>query len=797
MAQTPKKLVHWAVEYSKSPLASPASDASSAHGDSTSTLQYVNGQLCAHGFATSPGISLDGLSSASSEKVVKCLFAMLSQRMEDMNRTEELTTKLRTLSYDHERLLSLYKSALENAASAEREASSLKSKLTNASRTLAQSEAAHKHTTTELQRTRSAMQSLRATHAAETKKKEKEVERMTERWSKLSDSQLKLGNVRSGITMTCANAQAVEGREVGKNLVDSVLEDAEEVCRRLKEEHVGVKALVVDIAKAVQKILYKATSLDPDDFDYPQPLEDADIFGLPPADTAAEKLSSLLTSLRDAVVNLRSDEPRPSAEAGSSHPTSTSSQTSVNVEHLQKTIASLRSELDKAQKESQSQAAKAQALFDQIAAETPREQKPATNLAPSRDELAHLRIELEEQRREYDEAAVGLGKDRATFEVIVTITDIGSKILTDLQRERLDFLEEKRAWQIERLLNPGPSSSNAFEISSRVSSEPLPEEHFAPEVNSPPPLSPHKSPRRHKTKQLSPRKSPLKAHRPPRRGNALGKLNFAPAYETEVIPVPSSTLLPTAFILPPPSPQSRLPPRTGPLTAEPCAVDPKTATQQLHALFGDANAAPAKLVPSTTPPFTDPFDSSEEAPVASELTPDAAPSHPFPVAKPFAARMIHAYSPAKPSPLSRILKLADSPEGAPRLPAVFPATFAASPDSLSSLEEEESSPLYNKAETAATRDALPAAASNRTDNAAGKKGKRSLAASGEAEEKENTMKRRLKGPAARKPRPPPAASVAAVKVKSRPAASAPEANASGKPGPRRVPFNSAEAGWRG
>jgi hypothetical protein len=81
MAATPKRLVHWAVEYSKSPIGSPQSDTSSTQGDSTSTLQYVNAQLCAHGFATSPGLSLDGLPNAASEKVVKCLFAMLGQRI--------------------------------------------------------------------------------------------------------------------------------------------------------------------------------------------------------------------------------------------------------------------------------------------------------------------------------------------------------------------------------------------------------------------------------------------------------------------------------------------------------------------------------------------------------------------------------------------------------------------------------------------------------------------------------------------------------------------------------------------
>ena len=38
-----------------------------------------------------------------------------------MSRTEDLTAKLRTLSYDHERLTSMFKTESEKAANAERE----------------------------------------------------------------------------------------------------------------------------------------------------------------------------------------------------------------------------------------------------------------------------------------------------------------------------------------------------------------------------------------------------------------------------------------------------------------------------------------------------------------------------------------------------------------------------------------------------------------------------------------------------------------------------------------------------
>lgn len=47
-----------------------------------------------------------------------------------MTRTEDLTTKLRTLSYDHERLTSMYKTQSEKAANAEREMNLHKSRMT-------------------------------------------------------------------------------------------------------------------------------------------------------------------------------------------------------------------------------------------------------------------------------------------------------------------------------------------------------------------------------------------------------------------------------------------------------------------------------------------------------------------------------------------------------------------------------------------------------------------------------------------------------------------------------------------
>src|SRR5579863_8253532 len=106
----------------------------------------------------------------------------------------------------------------------------------------------HKQTTGDLQRARTALQALRATHVAEIKRREKEIEAMRERWSKLSDAQLKIGTLPSGISASSpslqpANASAVMGSDgtsaagdaaqKGRGIADVALEEAEKACAGL------------------------------------------------------------------------------------------------------------------------------------------------------------------------------------------------------------------------------------------------------------------------------------------------------------------------------------------------------------------------------------------------------------------------------------------------------------------------------------------------------------------------------------------------------------------------------------
>lgn len=148
-----------------------------------------------------------------------------------------------------------------------------------ANRAQTQAEAAHKQTMGDLQRARTALQALRATHIAEIKKREKEIEAMRERWSKLADAQLRISSLPSGMVFSGSPANAsvlVEGNvsaggggsKKGVGVMEGALEEAEKACAVLREENLELKGLVVDAANAVRKILHKALSSDPDNLEF-------------------------------------------------------------------------------------------------------------------------------------------------------------------------------------------------------------------------------------------------------------------------------------------------------------------------------------------------------------------------------------------------------------------------------------------------------------------------------------------------------------------------------------------------
>lgn len=117
---------------------------------------------------------------------------------------------------------------------------------------------------TELQKLRTTLQGLRAQHAAEMKKVEKEKDRVMERWNKLSDAQAKLGSTPSGINF--ANSQVVEASDVqmrgkGQGFLELSLEQAERSRKDLADETRNLRGIVISAANELQRIMYTTQKL--------------------------------------------------------------------------------------------------------------------------------------------------------------------------------------------------------------------------------------------------------------------------------------------------------------------------------------------------------------------------------------------------------------------------------------------------------------------------------------------------------------------------------------------------------
>lgn len=198
-------------------------------------------------------------------------------------------------------------------------------------RLLQASEAAHKNTLAELQRARTALQAVRATHQTELKKKEKEVERIVERWGKLSDMQAKLSAASSGLK--CANLKVVVGTEIigkGPELTEVALEQAEDARQWLSQENARLRGLLLGAVNEAQSMLYLARRSEREDevwsasfcdFVYswtvtqPVPFTLSTLFPMASHDAANDKLASLLAALREAVTHPHATVVTPSPSA--------------------------------------------------------------------------------------------------------------------------------------------------------------------------------------------------------------------------------------------------------------------------------------------------------------------------------------------------------------------------------------------------------------------------------------------------------------------------------------------------
>ena len=89
------------------------------------------------------------------------------------------------------------------------------------------------------------------------------MERVLDRWNKVSDAQIKLTGAQSGLY--CANF-AVGGEECmkGKGLMEEALEQAEEARRELVKENEGFRSVILGTANALQSTVYNVKGLGVD-----------------------------------------------------------------------------------------------------------------------------------------------------------------------------------------------------------------------------------------------------------------------------------------------------------------------------------------------------------------------------------------------------------------------------------------------------------------------------------------------------------------------------------------------------
>ena len=194
----------------------------------------------------------------------------------DMERIDELNTKVRTTGYDNDRLRSMHQTAVDAAGNAEREMNLWKSRAScvfssvfppflldfisisfpfvfrAAEKVAENTEKKFKTLGQENQRLRTTLQSVRIGAQNEVKRFEKEKDKLLEKLSKIADSK------QTTAQFSCSNlyVSATESN-FEKGYLDIALEDAENARANLVEENDVLKKLVVDCANGAQRLLHR------------------------------------------------------------------------------------------------------------------------------------------------------------------------------------------------------------------------------------------------------------------------------------------------------------------------------------------------------------------------------------------------------------------------------------------------------------------------------------------------------------------------------------------------------------
>ncbi|KAJ1306493.1 hypothetical protein OPQ81_007496 [Rhizoctonia solani] len=440
--QTPtRRGVRWAFDVANSPFGGAAEP--STPETSTSSLAYVNSQIIAHGFARAP-LDLSDLGREEQNKVVKCVLGMLSQRVDDMTRAEDLSTRLRTVSYEHERLSNMLRAAKNEVLQAEREAEAAKTKANSLAKDISSAQTSHNRTSAQLAQTTAAIAALRAASTADMRKREQDVARLKERWQKLASEQAKLGTVGSGMVCSnwavAVNEQYVGMRAEGEEAAEGAMRDAIEARERLSEANDEFREVMVKLVNVVGEGLREK---EVPDIKLPTP---AALFTPPGTDDDAGPALNAYRTLRDLIQQLASagSTHNPDKEIAAREAERAKAEQhrleirgwEERVEKLEREIARLKGELaasnDFCEK---SRILIEQMVNDKKALEKNVEEQNAGDAAT----LAAQRQQLEEERAKFTDAAIRLARERSDFEV-----------------ERLALAEEKRQWAARQLEEPAP-----------------------------------------------------------------------------------------------------------------------------------------------------------------------------------------------------------------------------------------------------------------------------------------------------------------------------------------------------
>ncbi|CAE6431611.1 unnamed protein product [Rhizoctonia solani] len=449
--ETPaRRGVRWAFDVANSPFGGAAEP--STPETSTSSLAYVNSQIIAHGFARAP-LDLSELGREEQNRVVKCVLGMLSQRVDDMQRAEDLSARLRTVSYEHERVSNMLRAAKNEVLQAEREVEAAKAKANVITKDLTSVQTAHNRTSVQLAQTTSANAALRAASAADLRKREQDVARLKERWQKLAGEQAKLGTVGSGIVCSnwavAVNDQYVGIRGEGEEAAEGAMRDAIEARERLAEANDEFREVFVKLINVVGEGLREKEVPDvklptPASLFTPAAIED----DAGPALNAYRTLRDLIQQLASAGSTHSPDKEiaaREAERAKAEQHRLEIREWEDKIEKVQREVARLKGELAA----SNDFCEKSRVLIQQMVNDKKALEKDVEERDSSEAEtIAEQRQQLEEERAKFTDAAIRLARERSDFEV-----------------ERLALAEEKRQWATRQLEDhvpppPTPSGSN-------------------------------------------------------------------------------------------------------------------------------------------------------------------------------------------------------------------------------------------------------------------------------------------------------------------------------------------------